>query len=358
MVVKNAVFSLLSLFFLLPLTAQNTPEPSKKLVETQSVFFDFARHEIRPEADSILTLVASKSLNLDHYELEIIAHTDSIGNIQNNQALSRRRALAVIDVLSKKGLDTSRISFNYKGELEPQATNDSEQGRQLNRRAEIQIFEKASIPMTKLQGQIKDEETGEGIRADIVIHSKIMRDSFQTNEDGSFERLVPQNQVIGVDVYAEGYFYQTEMLKTSPGKIPQLSVTLPKAKIGESIDIKNLYFVGNEDILLAKSKPELPKLLKFMELNRYLKIEIAGHINLPNRRPVEKDTWHYDLSRRRAQRIYEYLLANGIGEERMIFKGYGNWQMRFPEATSEKEQALNRRVEIKILETGEKVSEE
>ena len=50
--------------------------------------------------------------------------------------------------------------------------------------------------------------------------------------------------------------------------------------------------------------------------------------------------------------MYDYLLANGISEKRISFKGYGNWEMRFPKARSESQQAMNRRVEIRILETG------
>jgi outer membrane protein OmpA-like peptidoglycan-associated protein len=50
--------------------------------------------------------------------------------------------------------------------------------------------------------------------------------------------------------------------------------------------------------------------------------------------------------------VYDYLLENGIPSERLSWKGYGNHEMRFPRATLEKEQALNRRVEIRVLEGG------
>jgi len=56
------------------------------------------------------------------------------------------------------------------------------------------------------------------------------------------------------------------------------------------------------------------------------------------------------LSVRRAKFVFDYLIKNGIPAERLSFKGYGNWEMRYPKATSNKEQELNRRVEIRILE--------
>ena len=89
-----------------------------------------------------------------------------------------------------------------------------------------------------------------------------------------------------------------------------------------------------------------------MQSNPQMKIEVAGHINLPNTPNVATDTWHYKLSHDRAKLVYDYLRVHGIAEERISFNGYGNWEMRYPRARSEKEQALNRRVELKVLEGG------
>ena len=140
------------------------------------------------------------------------------------------------------------------------------------------------------------------------------------------------------------------MLKALPGKMPVLTFELPPVKIGESIDIKNLYFVGNEAILLPPSEPELPKILRFMQINPAAKIEIAGHVNLPNRPACGTSSSHYILSVRRALLVYDYLLKNGISENRVSYKGYGNWEMRYPQARTEEYQAKNRRVEIRVLD--------
>ncbi len=81
-----------------------------------------------------------------------------------------------------------------------------------------------------------------------------------------------------------------------------------------------------------------------------LKIEIAGHVNHPNLPPVSETSWEYKLSVARAKLVHDYLLENGIPQNRIIYKGYGNWEMRFPHARTEEQMALNRRVEIRILE--------
>lgn len=132
--------------------------------------------------------------------------------------------------------------------------------------------------------------------------------------------------------------------------VAELVLKLPPLEKGETVDIDNLYFVGNQAVLLKKPLPELPKVLKFMQINSNIKI--AGHINRPKAPPVTKESWDYHLSLRRAKFVYNYLIENGIAESRLTYKGYGNWEMRFPQATSLQDQSANRRVEIRILERG------
>ena len=107
---------------------------------------------------------------------------------------------------------------------------------------------------------------------------------------------------------------------------------------------------------MPRSKPELPKVLRFIQLNPAIKIEIAGHINAPFRTKAQLQKWEWELSINRAKVIYDFLLENNIGEERLTFEGYGNTQMVFPKTRNEKEQSLNRRVEIRILDTGKVIS--
>jgi outer membrane protein OmpA-like peptidoglycan-associated protein len=84
-------------------------------------------------------LVAS----LEEYEgTEVLAvgHTDSTGEEAYNQSLSERRADSARTFMIGAGLDASRIRAIGRGELEPIASNDTESGRQQNRRVEIAIF--------------------------------------------------------------------------------------------------------------------------------------------------------------------------------------------------------------------------
>jgi outer membrane protein OmpA-like peptidoglycan-associated protein len=68
--------------------------------------------------------------------IEISGHTDNAGNPKTNQKLSEKRAQACRDYLISKGIDGSRIEAVGYGDQRPVAPNDSEDGRQQNRRIE------------------------------------------------------------------------------------------------------------------------------------------------------------------------------------------------------------------------------
>jgi outer membrane protein OmpA-like peptidoglycan-associated protein len=85
----------------------------------------------------------SVSLVLKKYDktiVEIAGHTDSVGSASANQALSERRANTVAQYLISKGLKTERTIIIGAGETRPVASNDSEEGRSMNRRVELTLL--------------------------------------------------------------------------------------------------------------------------------------------------------------------------------------------------------------------------
>jgi outer membrane protein OmpA-like peptidoglycan-associated protein len=104
------------------------------------LLFGFDSATVRPEAQTNLRTLAA---NLDKYpdtDLMVVGHTDAVGEDAYNQQLSERRASAAADYLARQGVDRSRIKASGRGELEPVASNDSESGRQENRRVEVAIY--------------------------------------------------------------------------------------------------------------------------------------------------------------------------------------------------------------------------
>ena len=69
----------------------------------------------------------------------VVGYTDSVGSSESNRDLSRRRASAVADYLSQRGVVASRMRVDSRGEEDPIASNDTEAGRAQNRRVEMLV---------------------------------------------------------------------------------------------------------------------------------------------------------------------------------------------------------------------------
>ena len=72
--------------------------------------------------------------------IEMSAHTDAKGSDEYNFKLSDNRARSVMEYIISKGIDASRITSKGYGESKPVATNETDEGRQLNRRVEFTIL--------------------------------------------------------------------------------------------------------------------------------------------------------------------------------------------------------------------------
>lgn len=109
------------------------------VVMTNDILFDFDSSSLRSTSRSTLRELANVLVRYPDTDLVVEGHTDSVGSDSYNQALSVRRARAVRDFLMDNGVVGSRISSLGYGESQPVASNESADGRQLNRRVEIEI---------------------------------------------------------------------------------------------------------------------------------------------------------------------------------------------------------------------------
>lgn len=328
---------------------------SSYTIKRASVYFDSGKAELTTAGQTVLdTLVAGLRANPSALFIRITAHTDSIGSTPSNKALSARRAESVRAGLTARGLSATEIEVAGEGEGQPFASNTTEAGRQLNRRATLEIIR--VVPMRTVTGHVNNPETGKGVSdALITFRSKTRRDSVRTDSSGIYSVRLPKDSVIKADIQAAGYMFQDKIMKIygSPELYKKYSVNpdieLKPAKAGEKAVLRDLFFVGNEAILLKVSEPELPKILRFMQINPGLQVEVAGHINHPGVKPAFLEKWEWELSTRRAKLVYDYLLTNGIARERMSYKGYGNTEMLFPKPDNSGQEQQNRRVEIRVL---------
>lgn len=116
------------------------------------------------------------------------------------------------------------------------------------------------------------------------------------------------------------------------------------AEVGKKFTLQNIYFEFDKATLLRSSYLELNKLLSYLEKYKRVKIEIEGHTD-----NVGSAKYNLTLSEARAKAVVAYLVAKGLNEFRLEYKGYGSSKPIVPNSTPQN-QALNRRVEFVILE--------
>lgn len=111
-----------------------------KITMSSEVSFDYNSAALKPAFRQTLDKVAGILKRYPRSSIRIIGHTDSTGSASYNQQLSEQRAKSVAWYLSDAGVDSRRIITEGRGEGQPRATNDTEAGRQLNRRVEMLII--------------------------------------------------------------------------------------------------------------------------------------------------------------------------------------------------------------------------
>lgn len=99
--------------------------------------------DLRPAFFSVLDSVGKVMKEFDQTVVEVAGHTDSTGSEDYNQGLSERRASSVSQYLQARGISGERLMTVGMGELRPVADNNTEEGRQANRRVEITV-----VPLT------------------------------------------------------------------------------------------------------------------------------------------------------------------------------------------------------------------
>jgi outer membrane protein OmpA-like peptidoglycan-associated protein len=258
-------------------------------VEKLVIHFAFNKSDLQTATRNQLdSLIQANKNKYNFTSIEIDAHCDSVGNNSYNDILSIERASSVKNYLIEAGIPANVFTkISGHGKREPLNENASAQERFLNRRVEL---------------------------------------------------LVNKIGVVVSD-------------KTPPDRNISEVINDSSTKIGTTIVLKNLNFEGGRHILMQRSIPVLNDLVKAMQENLNLKIEIQGHVccTATYMDGMDNDLGTYDLSWQRARVIYEYLVGKKINADRMTFKGFGASRKLYPYERDEQEREENRRVEIKII---------
>ena len=106
---------------------------------TSDILFDLDSASLRSESRATLRDLATNFKQYPDEVIDVAGHTDSSGTSSHNQTLSEDRASSVRSYLVDQGVPSSRVNARGYGETMPKASNDTPEGRQLNRRVEIHI---------------------------------------------------------------------------------------------------------------------------------------------------------------------------------------------------------------------------
>ena len=117
-------------------------EEAEEILQTafDNLQFETAKAVILQESYESLGALADLLIKKPEWKLRISGHTDSQGGAQNNMILSKKRSEAVRDFLESRGVAPERCVVTWFGETMPIASNDTEEGRQKNRRVEMEII--------------------------------------------------------------------------------------------------------------------------------------------------------------------------------------------------------------------------
>jgi outer membrane protein OmpA-like peptidoglycan-associated protein len=106
-----------------------------------NVFFDFGKYDLRPESYPELDRLAEFLKSNTSLRIELGGHTDNVGKDADNLTLSQNRVNSVMSYVASRGVDAARLTAKGYGETKPVNTNDTEEGRQQNRRVEFTILQ-------------------------------------------------------------------------------------------------------------------------------------------------------------------------------------------------------------------------
>jgi len=202
---------------------------------------------------------------------------------------------------------------------------------------------------TYISGTVRDKATNKVLLPQIefvdLTTGEVTNLVIPDAQTGEFLLTLPIGSNYGLNINQPGYLFYSYNLPVDKQKHYQkLDILLEPITANSKVVLNNVFYETGLFKLKPESKTELNRLLKFMETNPTIKLEVAGHTD-----NVGTDAANLDLSQKRANEVANYLIAGGIDKARLKAKGYGAAQPIADNAT-ETGRAQNRRTEIVIKE--------
>ena len=175
----------------------------------------------------------------------------------------------------------------------------------------------------------------------------------RSDYNGNFVMQLPENGVYALSGKKDNYFTQTKEVVAAnfnreKSHFIQLEICAEKADCDKGLGLNNILFDVNKAIIKEESKKELDRLVKFMQDNPQVKIEIGSHTDCRSSAAYNKK-----LSQNRANASVNYVISQGISNDRIVGKGYGESKLLNGCADgvkcTEEQHSINRRTEMKVI---------
>jgi flagellar motor protein MotB len=205
-------------------------------------------------------------------------------------------------------------------------------------------------PVSYLKGKVYDKATGRLLKADyelINLSTGKITIKSTTDASGNFLICLPSGFNYGINVSKPGYlFFSENFMFEGIHTVAEpfiKKILLSPLRVGEKIQLTNVFYAVDSWELKDESKTELDNLVKLLSDNRDLVMEIGGYTD-----STGSDEYNLGLSEKRVMSVVRYLVSSGISADRLKYKGYGNTSPIGDNVTAEGRK-LNRRTEAKII---------
>ena len=299
----------------------------KIMININTIYFDFDKWNIRPEAAKELDKVIAVMKEHPSMIIEGGSHTDSRATEAYNQTLSQKRAQSTMDYIVAGGIDANRISAKGYGEMQlvnncSSFVNCSREEHQLNRRTEFVIVnDNDRIVSTSANlGNVKVDENANLTYVDVTSITQNNDEPTQTKEEIAVNEIVTES-----------------------------NVTDSSSSSNNFIKIPPIYFDFDKWSLSNSELQQLDKVAQIMKDNPAIIVEAGAHTDSKN-----IEAYNQILSDKRARTVVNYIISKGIDPSRITGMGYGETRLvnhckSFVKCNAE-EQQENRRIEFMITD--------
>lgn len=318
---------------------------------------DFSDKNVDDTLHKMDSHVALPPAHLDHFIRLTIVNKETKEPVEAHVKVinSTKNRIVTLNTVATKGKYSSAVESQSTYSVEITALGyDFFQGkidtRKLKRGQDYIATIALKSNASKLMLTIVDKETQKKLSS-IVKYTNLNNNKSEAKpaNEGTLEVYLNRESKYSFEATSKGYFFKSFEVETDTmkaGEVVEMKIELEVLKMNAKIVLNHINFASGSTKLSEDSYVELAKVVKLLNNNKEIKLEISAHTD-----NIGVYGKNMRLSRQRAQSVFNYLVKSGVDKKRLISKGYGSAKPLVPNI-NKKNRAKNRRVEFKVIGTG------